>query len=342
MKKVLLSVLSIVMFSAFLVSCNSTEDEIIAPPKVFEENVLIANRNAGSVSFLDAKTNQVLKTLSIPGAAPMYVVYVPTKDKLYVGDAFQNKVHIINPKTKEVESSINVGVGVFHMWADGLGKQLWVVNDVDKTISVIDLNSNTVVQTINVGFVPHDVFLNSDGTKAYVSILDFNPSMPDRVFMYSTSTFAKTGEVNVGKDPHLYALPSTNKLYVPCQVSNQFYTLNANDFSLISTTTLVGAHGIIPSPSQSTLFVTNFTGSQVYSINSANSALNGSAVSTLSAIPHNVVVNEAGNKMFVTHSGSMSNTVSTYTINGNIITPETTITTNTNPFGLAYYKREVN
>ena len=197
------------------------------------------------------------------------------------------------------------------------------------------------MQTINVGFIPHDVFLNSDASKAYVSILDFNPSMPDRVFMYSTSTYAKIGEANVGKDPHLYALPSTDKLYVPCQISNQFYTLNANDLSLISNNPLVGAHGIFPSPDQSTLFITNYTGNQLYSINTASSVMNGIAVNTLSTIPHNIVVNEAGNKMFVTHSGSSSNTVSTYTIIGNIISPETTITTSTNPFGLAYYKREV-
>ena len=138
MKNTISSIITILIVSAFVVSCSSKDDELLStPPKVFEENVVIANRNAGSISFIDANTNKVLKTLSIPGAAPMYVVYVPKKDKLYVGDVFGNKVHVIDPKTKEVENSINVGVGVFHMYADGLGKQLWVVNDVDKTISVM-------------------------------------------------------------------------------------------------------------------------------------------------------------------------------------------------------------
>ncbi|MNF08285.1 hypothetical protein D3C80_2086670 [compost metagenome] len=68
---------------------------------------------------------------------------------------------------------------------------------------------------------------------------------------------------------------------------------------------------------------------------------NGMPLMALSTTPHNIVVNEDGNKMFVTHSGGAATAVSTYTINGTSLTAGTTITAGTNPFGLAYYKREV-
>ena len=34
------------------------------------------------------------------GSDPIYVVYIPSKDKIYVGDLKANKVHLINPDTK--------------------------------------------------------------------------------------------------------------------------------------------------------------------------------------------------------------------------------------------------
>lgn len=329
--------LSVILISSVFVSCSKDDD---TPTKTFEESVIVANRGGGSISFIDASTNQVTNTLVIAGSEPMYVVYVSAKDKVYVGDRLGKKVHIINPQTKVVESAITVGNGVFHMWADGQGKQLWVNNDIDNTISVIDLNTNTVIQTINVGMKPHDIFLTKDASKAYVSVFNSDANMPDKVFLYSTSTYTKTGEVNVGKDPHLFHLSNNNKLFVPCQ-SGQVYTLNGNDLSITSNNPYEGAHGIFSSPDQNNIFVTNISGGQLYSINATTNVQNGTTVSSLSSTPHNIVVNEAGNKMFVTHSGATATSVSTYTINSSTLTAGTTITAGTNPFGLAYYKREV-
>jgi YVTN family beta-propeller protein len=330
--------LKMIFLAIFFIGCNKDNDN--TTPKTYEERVVVANRGGGSISFIDASSNQIINTLSIPSSEPMYVVYVPIKDKLYVGDRAGKKVHIINPQTKLVEFAITVGNGVFHMWADGQGKQLWVNNDIDNTISVIDLSTNTVVQTINVGMKPHDVFLTKDATKAYVSVFNSDASMPDKIFMYSTSTYTKTGEVSVGKDPHLFHLSNTNKLFVTCQ-SGQVYTLNGNDLSVTSNTAFVGAHGIFSSPDQTNVFVTNISGGQIYSINASTNAQNGSALASLSTTPHNIVVNEAGNKMFVTHSGATATSVSTYTINSGALTAGTTITAGTNPFGLTYYKREL-
>lgn len=331
--------LQVALLATLFSSCSNDDYHYIDSPKAYEEKVVVANRGAGSISFIDATSNQV-STLAISGSEPMYVVYVPTKDKIFVGDRAGKKIHIINPQTKAVESSITVGNGVFHMWADGMGKQLWVSNDIDNTISVIDLNTNTVVKTINVGMKPHDVFLSKDATKAYVSVFNADAAMPDKVYMYSTSDYSKIGEASVGKDPHLYHLPTSNKLFVACQ-SGQVYALNGSNLSVISNNAFTGAHGIFPSPDNNTVFVTNITGQQLYSINATTGMQNGMPLMALSATPHNIVVNEDGNKMFVTHSGGAATAVSTYTISGTTLTAGITITAGTNPFGLAYYKREV-
>lgn len=87
--------------------------------------------------------------------------------------------------------------------------------------------------------------------------------------------------------------------------------------------------------------MTNITGAKIFSANATTAASNGSPLNTPIATPHNIVLNEAGNKMFVTHSGTAANTVSTYAINGSSLSPSLPITVGKNPFGITYYRREV-
>ncbi len=337
-KKNVIRSFKIIALTLLLQGCKSDDDTTI-PQTSTEEIVAVANRASESVSFVDANTNLVLSTLTITGSEPMYVVYVPNRDRIYVGDRAENKVYVIDPKTRTVETSIAVGNGVFHMWPNGQGSQLWVNNDVDNTVSVIDLVNNTVIQTIDVGSKPHDVFVTKDGSKAYVSII--NPTTADQIYMYSTSTFAKTGEATVGEDPHVFHIATGNKLFVPCQ-SGQVYALNGTDLTEITNEAYTGAHGIFSAPDDGNIYVANIVDAQLYSINASTSMPNTTALDVVDAKPHNLTVNENGDKLFVTHSGPTANKLSTYTINSGTLTAQTTIDIGTNPFGLAYYKRTVN
>lgn len=344
-RKPILFIGLVISLAALVVSCQKQSDELgqetfnskQGPQK--EEIVVVANRGSGSISFIDAVSANVLTTLTIAGSEPMYAVYVPATDRIYVGDRAQNKVHVIDPATREVESSIDVGNGVFHMWAGGTGDQLWVNNDVDQTASVIDLHSSSVIETIPIGAKPHDVFVTADGSTAYVSV--FFDAGPDKVFMYSTSTFQKTGEQDVGEDPHLYHLSNKDKLYVPCQ-SGAVFALDGTDLSVIDEDAYPGAHGIFGTLNQNTIFVTNLPGAQIYGINTIKDEQIGDPAAS-NPIPHNLVVNKKASRLFVTHSGATANTVSVFEIGPRKeLTFSTTLTVGTNPFGLAYYQRHTN
>jgi YVTN family beta-propeller protein len=324
--------------SMLFIGCDKDYDQ---NKQKYEERVVVANMASGSISFVDANSNQVLNTLAIPGSMPGYVVYVPSRDKLYIGDRAQNKVHIVNPKTQLLETSIPVGSGVFHIWADGIGRKLWVVGDIDNTISVIDLSNNTVVKTISVGMKPHDIFLNSSGTRAYVTIVTGDPKIPDSIYMYSATDYNKLASKAVAKSPHLFHISNPNKLFVACQ-SGTLLTLDGTNLAEISSIGLVGAHGIFASPSNNFLYVANITGTQIYTVETSKSSLVGTPVNSLVNTPHNILVNNDGNKMFITHPGPTSSIITTYSLGENgSITPGTTITVGMNPFGLTYYKRKI-
>lgn len=339
-KNILLTLFLGASIPLLTISCNKDDSVMEKDEPMYEEIVAVANRGNSSVSFIDARKNSVISTLTIPASELMYLVYVPKNDKLYVGDRAAKKVHVINPQTKMVESSINVGAGVFHMWADGLSKQLWVNNDRDKTISVIDLSTNAVIKTIAVDTSPHDVFLTKDGSTAYVSVIA-GLDKPNKIYMYRTSDFTKTGEVEVGIEPHLYHLSNSNKLYAPCQISGDLYVLNGATLAIESKKVYVGAHGIAASTDQQRIYVTNISGKQLFSMNKDAEPL--TTVDIKENTPHNLVLNEAGTMLYTTHSGAAANKVSFYEVNNSgAITNEKIITTaGVNPFGITYYKRQV-
>lgn len=315
----------------FLSSCKKIN------PKNLEETVVVANRGSQSVSFINAKTDQVISTLTIPGSEPMYVVYSTSTDKVYVGDRAQNKVHIIDPDAKTVTGSISVGNGVFHMWADGYGNTLWVNNDIDQTTSIIDLATNTVLQTINIGVKPHDVFVTEDGTRAYVSTIEPELTSPDSVILYDAKTYQRLAARAVGKDPHLFHLKKRNRLVVPNQ-SGTIFVLDGNSLNPIQQITAPGAHGIF-SRKPGNVYITNISGAELYNLNGNSNQLLGSPTTTPVAIPHNATVNALNKKLYVTHSGAAADKLTVYDLNGANITLKTTLTLGTNPFGIYYYVR---
>jgi len=337
MKKICYLIAGLILINTLMIiSCR--DDEATTE---YEEIVATADRASGSISFVDATNNSTLKTLDIPGSQPMYAVYVSATDKLYVGDRSLNQVHVINPATQSVETSIAVGNGVFHMWADGQGKELWVNNDMDFTTSVINLADNTVTATIDLGAKPHDVFVNKTATAAYVSIFSGDPAIPDSIFAFSTSTYERTAAVAVGKDPHTFHVDRGDKLYVPCQ-SGTVYVLKGSDLNEVTTIDIPNSHGLFASPDENYVYVADISGTNLYTIDSSDDTVQGIAVAAPAATPHNLAVNEAGDKLFVTHSGPTATLLSTYTLNAGAITNETTVPVGTNPFGLAYYKRKTN
>ena len=64
------------------------------------------------------------------------------------------------------------------MWGSRRNKQLWVNNDIDKTITVIDMSFLSVITTIPMpadlvaaGGRPHDVILEPNAPFAYVTMI---------------------------------------------------------------------------------------------------------------------------------------------------------------------------
>ena len=226
-----LLVLALLLISGFLIVNTNT-----ATADSGDGTIVVANRASGNLTLIDVATDTAT-TLAMPAGAntaePMYVVH--SRGKVFVGDRANNRVVVFDADGFSLIGEVAAGDGVFHMWADPNGKQLWVNNDIDNTITVIDVRNLSVLATVDIpadlvadGGKPHDVIL--DKKAAYVTVLGLAGST-DAVVKFSLRTFAEEARADVGKDPHVTLAPNRKTLFVAAQNSSEVKILNRRDLS---------------------------------------------------------------------------------------------------------------
>ena len=314
--------------------------------------VVVANRGSGDISVLDDVTGELLGTFMLPYAEgenmpePMYVNGRVGLKRVFVGDRANNRVVVFNSRTFEVEATVPTGQGVFHQWIDRNGKQLWVNNDIDNTITVIDPSTLVVVATIDLpadlvamGGKPHDVVTDHRGRCAYVTMLGF-AGENDYLLQYDVRNFTEMNRQPVGKDPHL-ALGRNTDLYVPAQGSDEVRVFDPESLELIEVIEAPGAHGAAVSPNGRWFYTTNLPGGGADAVQTIETASNmriGEAVATPYAVPHNLVLSPDNRMLFVTHSGPTADKVTFFRIHrkSGLPTFAGEVTVGSNPFGIGY------
>lgn len=312
--------------------------------------VVVADRGSGTISVIDAGTDQLINTIGLPAGdnapEPMYVTYVKSGHRVFVGDRANDRVVAFDADDYSVVATIPAGSGVFHQWADPRGRQLWVNNDADNTATVIDPRELTVLGTVAMpadlvaaGFKPHDVVLDPKGRSAYVTML--GGTVHDWIVQFDTETFAELNRAAVGLDPHVSLTQRNTLIYVPAQNSNIVTVLDRNTLAVVDEIAVPGAHGAGMSPSGKVLYTTNLPGGGsdgLFAIDTKTNLVIGSS-DTPYPVPHNVVVTK-NNKLFLTHSGATADKVTIYDVTTTNPVPElrAEVTVGFNPFGLAYVR----
>lgn len=314
-------------------------------------SIVVANRASGTISVIDVATDEVTQTITLPGLSPqpMYVNYSKASRQVFVGDRTNNQVVVYDANDFSLVGTIPAGAGIFHMWANLRGKQLWVNNDIDNTITVIDTRSNTVLNTIDLpadlvdsGWKPHDVVISESGRNVFVSMINLAGDN-DYVLKYNARTFEETARAAVGKDPHVSVSRRGGLVYVASQGSSEVAVLWQYNLSLKETIPVEAAHGLGMRTDARYLYTTNISGGGpgglvTIDINRWNANTVIGTTDTPFAVPHNIAVTNNGRKVYVTHSGPVSNRVSVYSASRYAPVPVLvgTVVVEFNPFGLDF------
>ncbi len=301
--------------------------------------VVVANRGSGSITLIDSRTLET-RNVELPGMAePMYVSHDLRHDQVLVGDRANSTVVAFDDDTYEVIGSVPVGGGVFHQWLENSRRQLWVVGDTSRTVTVVDTRNLAVLTTIDMpadiveaGGMPHDVFVQ--GNEAFVTFVGLEEG--GVLVQYSTRTFEETGRVDVGGDPHVYV--RSGRLFVASQDSSTVAQFRARDLLPLSSAEVEAAHGLFVT-TRSEVLVTTISGGGVNAVSELNAGLTTvrDTADTQFPVPHNITVDNR-RQMYVTHSGAMAATVSVMALERDGFGEPQTVLTGLNPFGLAFVR----
>ncbi|PAV10969.1 hypothetical protein ASJ81_12210 [Methanosarcina spelaei] len=202
----------------------------------------------------------------------------------------------------------------------------YITNYAAGTVSVIDINTNTVTATVPVGITPFGVVINPEATKVYVTNWGSN-----NVSVINTATNTVIATVPVGSEPKGIAInPEGTKVYVANTNSTTVSVIDtATD--TVTATVNVGSYplGIAVNSARTKAYVTNYGSNTVSVIDTATNKV--TATVKVGSVPSGVVVNPFGSKVYVANSGS--NTLSVIDTKTNTVTA--TVKVGRSPFGVA-------
>lgn len=186
--------------------------------------------SAGTVLVYDA-TNYSLKNTINVGEEPAEVTFSADGTKAYVCNGGSNTVTVINPATKAVITTLNVGLDPVGAWTSSIGK-MFIDNEAGNSISIIDVATNTVVGTINLGFMPGYAAYHTSSGELWVSDPD-NGKVTYFLDMGSNN-WMKHGELATGAGAHAIAF-NGNTAYITNQMANTVSVVNVTNHTVTKT-----------------------------------------------------------------------------------------------------------
>jgi YVTN family beta-propeller protein len=163
--------------------------------------VYVANVQDGTVSVIDAIGLTELARIPV-GATPVQVGFTPDGSRVYVSLRDENRVGVIDTGTRSLTGTVEVGRNPIQVHATPDGRVVYVANqgsdaEPADTVSVIEVSSGKVVNTIRTGMGAHGVVISSDGDWAFVTnIVDGTVSAIDAATEKVVATFP------VGRGPN--------------------------------------------------------------------------------------------------------------------------------------------
>jgi YVTN family beta-propeller protein len=189
--------------------------------------------NGNTVSVINLQTNSVQTTISDPSFNEPYTVIINAAGTLaYVTNSGGTTITIINIATNTVIGTIGGFDGPSGMaispdgttaYVNNYGSSSGVGSGNGTTVSVVNLNTNTIIDTITVGLAPASLAITPDGAFVYViNYVDGNPGT-GTISIIQTSNNTVVGTIPGFSGPFAIAIaPNGKRAYITNFGSNNF------------------------------------------------------------------------------------------------------------------------
>ena len=315
--------------------------------------VSVGKNSVGKAQAFAAATNTVVPSMPFPRRilfrpAPAFFFPYPrptnsptcdpaNQTRLIIPESKRNSVYFLDTCPLAFSSRVSVGTKPVNVKVTPDGSTALVANSLDGTISVINLATKTVTNTISLPLVnnmrmqPNAMAVAPDGSRAYVSShVDLPGSF---VFILDLTNMSFTGtSIAVGGFPSSMAItPDGSQLWVSSRGESRVDVFNTATNELIAGLTNSLSTGVAINP----------TGTRAYLLTGVSpgtvTVVDTSTFSFLAQIPvgnfpHAVAVTSTGRHVYVTNA--LSNSISIIDAAGNKVI-STIQLKNKHPLGLA-------
>ena len=197
----------------------------------------------GQVWQFDAHADTLVKTVIVPGS-PALLSLTPDGEKLYVSQftsSTTNRVVVLNTATMTVVNSIPVWIMPHGMRMNTAGTRLYVANMMSDNISVIDVASDSVVETVPVAYdarpfgptkyMPMEIAVSPNDSLFMVTCSEWHEV---RMFVAATNSLIDSFQVN-DQPWHLQFTPDGEFCYVSNRRGNSVSVIHVPMRHVMST-----------------------------------------------------------------------------------------------------------
>ena len=159
----------------------------------------------GTVLVYDATTYALKNTIKV-GKEPAEVTFSADGSTVFVANGADGSVTAINPNSKLVLATIAVGKNPVGAWV-GADNRMYVDNEDGQTVSIIDVKTRQVVETVALGFMPGYVAYQADAKEMWVT--DPTSGKVHYWTKGANGKFTKTGSFATAAGAHAIAFNGT-------------------------------------------------------------------------------------------------------------------------------------
>ena len=194
--------------------------------------IFVSNEKGDSVSVIDGKTNQVIKTIVV-GKRPRGVGLAPDGSAVYVAISGANHIAVINPQSLEVTGRFPSGDDpeAFAVHKNG---NIYISNENDAKASVYDPHTGKLVAEIEVGIEPEGVAVSPDGTRAIVTSESTN-----MLHIIAIPEHTVVNSILVGARPRSVTFSANGKLaYATSEIGGEVKKIDVASGTILGKTAL--------------------------------------------------------------------------------------------------------
>ncbi|HWU52630.1 MAG TPA: putative Ig domain-containing protein, partial [Tahibacter sp.] len=246
------------------------------------------------VAKVDLATGTTVANIVVPGG-PLASTISHGGQRVYAVLQSLGKVAVIDTASNSVVTTITVGSSPWSATLSPDDSRLYVVNNSSNTISVIDTASDTVIATMPVASQPDQLAVSPDGTRGYLT------ASPSTVQVLDLVNRTVITSLVTGNLPNPIVLNAAGtRAYVGYAGDSTIRVLDTTTNTLIGSIALgtnKAPNGLVLSPDQQTLYVSEFIANQAVEIDLATLTIG--TTYTVGSRPYGVDISNDGTRVYV-------------------------------------------